>query len=59
MYRFMCRLQASNNSMSIQSSSLVYTIRIESGSTGDVYCMCTGDFHLHAISVFRVGLFIT
>ena len=29
-YRFMCRLQASNNSlvMSIQSSSLVYTSRI-------------------------------
>ena len=50
-YRFMCRLQASNNSlvMSIQSS----------GSTGDVYCMCMGDSHIHAISVFRAGLFKT
>ena len=58
-YRFMCRLQASNNSlvMSIQSSSLY--IRLESGSTGDVYCMCMGDSHIHAISVFRAGLFIT
>ena len=45
-----CRLQASTNSlvMSIQSS-----IRLESGSTGDVYFMCMGDFHIHAISVFR------
>ena len=34
-------------------------IRLESGSTGDVYCMCMGDFHIHAISVFRAGLFIT
>ena len=59
-YRFMCRLQASNNSlvMSIQSSSLVY-IRLEFGSTGDVYCMCMGDSHIHAISVFRAGLFKT
>ena len=40
-YHFICRLQASNCSlvMSIQSSSLVY-IRLESGSTGDVYCKC-------------------
>ena len=55
----MCRLQASNNSlvMSIQSSSLY--IRLESGSTGDVYCMCMGDSHIHAISVFRAGLFKT
>ena len=59
-YRFMCRLQASNTSlvMSIQSSSLVYTPRIRK-HCGDVYCMCMGDFHIHAISVFRAGLFIT
>ena len=59
-YRFMCRLQASNNSlvMHIQSYSLVY-IRLESGSTGYVYSMCMGDFHIHAISVFRAGLFIS
>ena len=38
------------------SSSLV---RLQSGSTGDVYCMCMGDFYIHANSVFRVGLFIT
>ena len=34
-------------------------IRLESGSTGDVYCMCMGDSHIHAISVFRAGLFKT
>ena len=58
-YRFLCRLQASNNSlvMSIQSSSLVQYIRLESGSTGDVYCMCMVDLHTHAISVFRAGFF--
>ena len=55
-YRFLSRLQASNNClvMYIQSSSLVYTSRIRKH-----YCMCMGDFHTHDISVFRVGLFIT
>ena len=60
-YRFMCRLQASNNSlvMSIQSSSLVYTSRIRKHWRRLVYYMCMGDSHMHAISVFRAGLFKT
>ena len=35
-----------------------FTVRLESGSTGDGYCMCMGDSHIHAISVFRARLFI-
>ena len=58
-HRFMCRLLASNNSlvMSIQSSSLVYTSRIRKHWRRLLYVK--GRFYYHAISVFRVGSFIT
>ena len=54
-YRSMCMLQASNNSlvMSIQSSRLVYTSRIRK-HWRRLFCMIMGDFYYHAISVFRV-----